>query len=108
VLSKGREAAGKLLVELQVRKSTADAAGARDFYTKLTTPITGWEDEIRNMVLQKKLVRPVLSRLFPSTLRGISQLLQESSPFIVQLYHHCRKVYTHVLLTSANAISLFF
>ena len=57
VISKGREAAGKLLVELQVRKSTADAAGAREFYTNLTRPISGWEGEIRNMVLHKKLVR---------------------------------------------------
>lgn len=58
VLSKGREAAGKLLVELQVRKSTADAAGAREFYTNLTKPIPGWEGEIRDLVLRKKLVRP--------------------------------------------------
>jgi dipeptidyl-peptidase-3 len=56
VLKKGREAAGKLLVELQVRKSTADGAGAREFYTNLTKPIPGWEGEIRNIVLQKKLV----------------------------------------------------
>ncbi|KAF9482745.1 aflatoxin-detoxifizyme [Pholiota conissans] len=59
VLSKGREAAGKLLVELQVRKSTADAAGAREFYTNLTRPIPGWEGEIRNMVLHKKLPRKI-------------------------------------------------
>lgn len=56
VLTKGREAAGKLLVELQVRKSTADAAGAREYYTKLTQPAAGWDGEIRNLVLQKKLV----------------------------------------------------
>lgn len=56
MLKKGREAAGKLLVELQVRKSTADGAGAREFYTNLTKPIPGWEGEIRNIVLQKKLV----------------------------------------------------
>jgi dipeptidyl-peptidase-3 len=55
-LTKGREAAGKLLVELQVRKSTADGAGAREFYTKLTKPIDGWEGEIRNVVLAKKQV----------------------------------------------------
>ena len=47
---------GKLLVELQVRKSTADGAGARDYYTKLTTPLPGWDGEIRDLVLKKKLV----------------------------------------------------
>lgn len=57
MLSKGREAVGKLLVELQVRKSTADAAGAREFYTNLTKPLSGWEGEIRDVVLRKKLVR---------------------------------------------------
>jgi len=59
VLRKGREATGKLLIELQVRKSTADAAGAREYYTKLTKPIPGWEGEIRNIVLQKKLPRKI-------------------------------------------------
>ncbi|KAJ3503498.1 hypothetical protein NLJ89_g8405 [Agrocybe chaxingu] len=59
VLSKGREAAGKLLIDLQVRKSTADAAGAREFYNTLTAPIPGWEGEIRNLVLQKKLPRKI-------------------------------------------------
>ena len=48
---------GKLLVELQVHKSTADAAGAKQFYTKLTDPLPGWEGEIRDLVLKKKLVR---------------------------------------------------
>ena len=57
VLSKGREATGKLLIELQVRKSTADATGSREFYNNLTKPIQGWEGEIRDMVLRKKLVR---------------------------------------------------
>lgn len=57
VLSKGKEAAGKLLIELQVRKSTADAAGAREFYNNLTQPLAGWEGEIRDLVLHMKLVR---------------------------------------------------
>ncbi|KAJ8463391.1 hypothetical protein ONZ45_g17600 [Pleurotus djamor] len=57
VLTKGREVAGKLLVELQVRKSTADGAGARTFYTELTNPLPGWDGEIRNLVLKKKLPR---------------------------------------------------
>ncbi|KAF8636591.1 hypothetical protein AX17_003402 [Amanita inopinata Kibby_2008] len=57
VLTKGREVAGKLLVELQVRKSTADGPGAREYYTRLTKPIDGWEGEIRDMVLRKKQPR---------------------------------------------------
>lgn len=48
--------AGKLLVELQVRKSTADGPGARAFYTEFTTPLPGWDGDIRDMVLKKKLV----------------------------------------------------
>jgi dipeptidyl-peptidase-3 len=67
VLSQGKTVTGKLLVELQVRKSTADGAGARQFYTNLTKPIPGWEGEIRDLVLKKKLVSP-----FPSPLRFIS------------------------------------
>ncbi|KAF7792994.1 hypothetical protein EIP86_004099 [Pleurotus ostreatoroseus] len=59
VLSHGREAVGKLLIDLQVRKSTADGAGARAFYTGLTTPLSGWEGEIRDLVLKKKLPRKV-------------------------------------------------
>jgi hypothetical protein len=60
-LSHGKAAAGKLLVELQVRKSTADGAGAREFYTNLTTPPPEWEGEIRNLVLKKKQVRGYLA-----------------------------------------------
>lgn len=56
VLTKGREVAGKLLIELQVRKSTADGPGAREYYNNLTTPIAGWEGEIRDLVLAKKQV----------------------------------------------------
>lgn len=56
VLTRGRDVAGKLLVELQVRKSTADGAGARKFYTELTDPLPGWDGEIRDIVLKKKLV----------------------------------------------------
>ncbi|KAH8103335.1 aflatoxin-detoxifizyme [Cristinia sonorae] len=59
VLSHGREAAGKLLIDLQVRKSTADGAGARSFYTELTTPLPGWDGEIRDIVLKKKLPRKI-------------------------------------------------
>jgi dipeptidyl-peptidase-3 len=59
VLSHGKEVAGKLLVDLQVRKSTADGAGAREFYTQLTTPFPGWDGEIRDIVLKKKLPRKI-------------------------------------------------
>jgi dipeptidyl-peptidase-3 len=66
VLSHGKDAAGELLVELQVRKSTADGEGAREFYTRLTQPQQGWEGEIRDMVLRKKLVRMPLRSLMSS------------------------------------------
>ncbi|KAI0699721.1 aflatoxin-detoxifizyme [Cytidiella melzeri] len=59
VLKEGRAAAGKLLIDLQVRKSTADGAGAREFYTMLTTPLPGWEGELRNVVLAKKQPRKI-------------------------------------------------
>ncbi|THU97856.1 aflatoxin-detoxifizyme [Dendrothele bispora CBS 962.96] len=59
VLKKGQSVAGQLLMELQIRKSTADGAGAREFYAKLTTPIQGWEGEIRDMVLRKKMPRKI-------------------------------------------------
>ncbi|KAF9451030.1 aflatoxin-detoxifizyme [Macrolepiota fuliginosa MF-IS2] len=59
VLTKGREVAGRLLIELQVRKSTADGPGAREFYNTLTKPIDGWEGEIRNIVLAKKQPRKI-------------------------------------------------
>jgi hypothetical protein len=55
------------LIELQVRKSTADGEGAKKFYEELTTPIPGWEGEIRDLVLKKKLVGISLSALFVLT-----------------------------------------
>jgi len=60
VLSQGKEVVGRLLVDLQVRKSTADGAGARQFYTQLTTPLPGWDKDIRDIVLKKKVVRGLL------------------------------------------------
>ncbi|KAI0306584.1 aflatoxin-detoxifizyme [Multifurca ochricompacta] len=57
VLLHGKEVVGKLLVDLQVRKSTADGAGARQFYTRLTTPLPGWNNNIRDIVLKKKTPR---------------------------------------------------
>jgi dipeptidyl-peptidase-3 len=59
VLSHGKSIVGKLLVELQVRKSTADGTGAKEYYTKLTTPLPGWDGEIRDLVLKKKLPRKI-------------------------------------------------
>lgn len=63
VLSKGKEVVGKLLVDLQVRKSTADGPGAREFYTQLTTPLPGWDKDIRDVVLRKKTVSDVTTIL---------------------------------------------
>jgi dipeptidyl-peptidase III len=54
ILNEGRQVVGKLLVDLQVRKSTADGEGATEFYTNLTDPLPGWTDEIRDLVLKKK------------------------------------------------------
>ncbi|KAJ4481110.1 aflatoxin-detoxifizyme [Lentinula aciculospora] len=59
VLARGKDVVGKLLVSLQVYKSTADGAGARKFYTVLTTPLSGWDGEIRDLVLKKKLPRKI-------------------------------------------------
>ncbi|QRV87699.1 dipeptidyl peptidase 3 [Ceratobasidium sp. AG-Ba] len=59
VLKDGHAAMGRLLVDLQVRKSTADGDGAREFYEKLTTPRPGWAGEIRDVVLAKKQPRKV-------------------------------------------------
>ncbi|EUC66484.1 dipeptidyl peptidase III [Rhizoctonia solani AG-3 Rhs1AP] len=59
VLKDGHATMGRLLVELQVRKSVADGEGARAFYDKLTTPRPGWAGEIRDLVLAKKQPRKV-------------------------------------------------
>lgn len=56
VLTKGKDVVGELLISLQVYKSTADGPGARKFYTELTTPLPGWDGQIRDLVLKKKLV----------------------------------------------------
>ncbi|KAJ7278369.1 aflatoxin-detoxifizyme [Mycena rebaudengoi] len=59
VLSEGKIVMGKLLIELQVRKSTADGTGAQNFYTDLTTPMDIFTEEVRNLVLSKKLPRKI-------------------------------------------------
>ena len=70
VLSNGKEVVGKLLIDLQVRKSTADGPGARQFYTQLTTPLPGWDKDIRDVVLKKKTVSDLKS-ILPSILKLI-------------------------------------
>jgi dipeptidyl-peptidase III len=76
VLTKGREVAGKLLVELQVRKSTADGAGARKFYAELTQPTAGHEKELRDFVLKKRAPRKIFVQ--PNTfVKGEDVVLKE-------------------------------
>jgi len=65
VLNSGRQIVGKLLLELQVRKSTADGKGANTFYTELTNPLPGWDGELRDLVLKKKQPRKIF--LQPNT-----------------------------------------
>jgi len=90
VLSHGKDTVGKLLVELQVRKSTADGAGAKEYYTNLTTPLPGWDGEIRDLVLKKKLPRKIFVqnntfivkdevqlKEYPLTLSGVVQSFVE-------------------------------
>lgn len=57
VLTIGQQVMGKLLLELQTRKSTADGEGAREFYTELTDPLSSWAGELRDLVIAKKQVR---------------------------------------------------
>ncbi|KAA1076581.1 hypothetical protein PGT21_012279 [Puccinia graminis f. sp. tritici] len=60
VLEHGKEIVGKLLVEIQIRKSIADAKGAEKFYTELTTPPDQlWETELRDLVIKKKQPRKI-------------------------------------------------
>ena len=68
VLKEGKDAVGKLLIDLQVRKSTADGAGAREFYTELTNPLPNWDGELRDLVLRKKLPRKIFVQ--PNTIVG--------------------------------------
>jgi len=59
VLSQGQAVMGKLLIDLQVRKSIADGDGARAYYSELTEPLHGWSGELRDLVLGKKQPRKV-------------------------------------------------
>ncbi|KAJ3727814.1 aflatoxin-detoxifizyme [Lentinula raphanica] len=74
VLARGKEVAGKLLLPLQIYKSTADAEGARKFYTELTTPLPDWAGEIRDLVLRKKQARRVYIQPTTSIIDGEVQL----------------------------------
>ncbi|KAK4053216.1 hypothetical protein OIO90_003990 [Microbotryomycetes sp. JL221] len=58
-LDRGKEVMGKLLLEIQVRKSTGDGKGATEFYKKLTAPSEHWVNNLRPVVLAKKLPRKV-------------------------------------------------
>ncbi|BGP40068.1 hypothetical protein JCM10449v2_004026 [Rhodotorula kratochvilovae] len=58
-LARGKEVMGRLLLEIQVRKSTGDGPGATKFYKDLTKPDQQWVDELRPLVLAKKLPRKV-------------------------------------------------
>jgi dipeptidyl-peptidase III len=89
VLSHGKEASGKLLVELQVRKSTADGAGAREYYTNLTKPSDHWAGEIRDLVLKKKLVRCDFLSSWSGRLKYMS--LAASQSLCAAQHCHCRR-----------------
>jgi len=65
VLKRGKEVVGKLLIDLQVRKSTADGEGATSFYTELTNPKPNWDGDLRDLVLRKKQPRKIF--LQPNT-----------------------------------------
>ncbi|KAF8338075.1 aflatoxin-detoxifizyme, partial [Cantharellus anzutake] len=60
ILSYGQQIVGKLLIDLQIRKSLADGEGARKYYEALTDPIPGWEGELRDLVLAKKQASDIL------------------------------------------------
>ncbi|GAA5986805.1 hypothetical protein JCM11641_004797 [Rhodosporidiobolus odoratus] len=68
VLERGQEVMGKLLLEIQVRKSTGDGPGAEAFYKSLTTPYPDWVSSLRPLVLAKKLPRKIFVQ--PNTIAG--------------------------------------
>ncbi|GAA5943456.1 dipeptidyl-peptidase III [Sporobolomyces koalae] len=59
ILSQSKEVMGNLLLEIQTRKSTGDRRGAEEFFNKLTKPSQEWIDELRPLVLKKKLARKI-------------------------------------------------
>lgn len=59
VLSRSKEVMGKLLLEIQIRKSTGDRASAETFYNELTRPTKEWVEDLRPLVMSKKLPRKI-------------------------------------------------
>jgi len=78
VLTEGKNVTGSLLIELQVRKSTADGKGAKEFYTELTNPPPEWEGEIRDLVLKKKLPRKIFVQ--PNTFLENDEVILKEYP----------------------------
>jgi dipeptidyl-peptidase-3 len=50
-LARSKEVMGKLLLEIQIRKSTGDRKSAEIFYDQLTRPSKEWVEELRPLVL---------------------------------------------------------
>ena len=50
-LERSKEVMGRLLLEIQTRKSTGDRRGAEQFFEKLTKPSDEWVKELRPLVL---------------------------------------------------------
>lgn len=80
VLSVGKEVIGKLLNEIQIRKSTADGKGASEFYNELTKPPNEfWCKELRELVLKKKQPRKIFVQPNTSVKEGEVELKEYSS-----------------------------
>jgi dipeptidyl-peptidase III len=99
-LSHGKAAVAKLLLELQVRKSTADGDGAREFYISLTNPLPGAVPEMRDLVIHKKQVR-----LKGTACRVISEI-NGSIFYCSQGRCLCRYVRLHALHLTSNCASM--
>ncbi|KAM0787893.1 hypothetical protein ACM66B_003943 [Microbotryomycetes sp. NB124-2] len=89
-LERGKDVMGKLLLEIQIRKSTGDGKGAAEFYKKLTAPSEHWVNKLRPLVLAKKLPRKVfvqprtmvvdddvVLKEYPATLEGVIESFVE-------------------------------
>lgn len=77
-LAEGRhkDSMGRLLVELQVRRSIGDAKGATEFIKKLTTPPEEWKGELRDYVLANRSPRKVFVQPNAFVRDGMSVLLR--------------------------------
>ncbi|GAA5867247.1 hypothetical protein JCM8547_003134 [Rhodosporidiobolus lusitaniae] len=76
VLKEGQEVMGKLLMHLQVLKSTGDAEGAVKFYKKLTAPRPEWVSDLRPIVLAKKLPRKIFVQPNTRIVNGEVELVE--------------------------------